>query len=236
MYRIVICDDEKSICAEMETQLTAIAQESKIPIEIKIWNSGTELYQYLSRGNKMDLIFLDIEFMDSNGIELAHYVREDLNDFQTAIVYISHEQNYAMQLFQTQPFDFLVKPIKKSAVKKVMECFVRQCSGKDRMFEYQKGQKYYKIYYHDIIYFQSMNRKIIMKTAKEEEEFYGKLKDVAGIVPRNFLQIHKSYLINQNYVREYRYQSIILQNGQELNISKPYRNEVQTQLSMMVRE
>ena len=49
-------------------------------------------------------------------------------------------------------------------------------------------------------------------------------------LPDNFFQIHKSYLVNEDYIREYMYEKVIMYNGEEISISKPYRNLVQERL------
>ncbi|MFR2760016.1 MULTISPECIES: LytTR family DNA-binding domain-containing protein [Clostridia] len=62
------------------------------------------------------------------------------------------------------------------------------------------------------------------------KEFYGKIKAVLTQLPPNFLQIHQSYVINQDYVIEYTYERVKMFNGDELNISRRYRNQVRNQI------
>lgn len=234
MINIGICDDEQASCSKIEEYLLEIEQVFGITIEIKIWYSGAELCRYLKNKNYLDMIFLDIELVEGNGIEIGKFVRNDLNDYCTMIVYISHEPNYAMQLFQIQPMDFLIKPIKKEYIISVMSRYIKQNCNSTLKFEFKKGHKYYKIQYDEILYFQSMNRKIIIHTQKGEVEFYGKLKEVQKVVPQIFIQIHKSYVINRNYVCEYRQKNVRLQNGEVISISKPYQNIVKQQLRLEI--
>lgn len=236
MYTIGICDDEKITCGRIEDILLEISKELRIKFEIEVWYSGEDLCNYLKQGYKLDIIILDIDLLEGNGVEIGNFVRDELNDFYTAIVYISHEKNYAMQLFKIQPLDFLIKPIKKEDILNVINRYIRQNNMKNMQFEFQKGHSRCKVLYNEIIYFQSSNRKIVIVTMKGKEEFYGKLKEITEAIPPMFLQIHKSYVINQNYVCKYRYESVKMQNGEELSISKPYRSAVKKQLSLKVGE
>ena len=88
------------------------------------------------------------------------------------------------------------------------------------------------IFISEILYFKSDDKKIrIILTNGEEISFYGKLKDIRMSVPENsFLVIHKSYMVNYEYVNEYTYEWVKMINGDILNISKAHRKEVRSQL------
>ena len=64
----------------------------------------------------------------------------------------------------------------------------------------------------------------------EEKEFYGKLKDLLQKLPKHFMQIHKSFIVNQDYVVQYSYDNVRMENGKTLNISRPYKNVVREKL------
>ena len=53
---------------------------------------------------------------------------------------------------------------------------------------------------------------------------------------KDFIQIHKSHLVNYQYIVEVSYEKIILTNGEELNISQSYRKEVRNNLKMRRKE
>lgn len=137
-----------------------------------------------------------------------------------------------MSLFKTQPFDFLIKPITFKIVEGVMERCLKVYIKKNQIFEcYSKAQgRFYKVSFKDIIYFYSQNKKINIVLKNNEIQFNGKLKDVANIVPHNFILIHQSYLVNLDFVVECSYELMKMQNGALLNISLPYRKAVREQI------
>ena len=71
----------------------------------------------------------------------------------------------------------------------------------------------------------SMEKKIIIVKKDGKEEFCGKLKSIAENLPADFLMIHQSYIINPSNVSGYSYEMVKMLNGENLNISKPYRKE-----------
>ena len=235
MYRIGICDDDKVLCAELEEQIYSIAKELCIPVEVEVWYSGEGIQNDLKKGIQMDLIFLDIELVQNNGVAVGTFIRNEMNDLQTHIVYISAKESYAMQLFKVQPLDFLIKPLAFEQMKEVFVRSIRQKQNAEIYFEYQKGNSVFRILTKDIVYFMSKDKKIVIVKKDGEEEFYAKLKDIAKGLPTDFMMIHQSYIINQMYVSEYSYEFVKMTNGAELNISKPYRKETRSRIKRYLK-
>lgn len=226
MYRIGICDDDKELCSGLEEQIYYTAKELSMKVEVEVWYSGESILSDLGKGVQLDLLFLDIELIQKNGISVGRYIRDEMEDIQTHIVYISAKQNYAMQLFRIQPLDFLVKPVSEEQIKEVLVRSIRQKQRLKNCFEYQKGSSVFRIPTKDIVYFMSMDKKIRLVTKNGEEEFYGKLKNIMEVLPADFMMIHQSYIVNQLYVSEYSYDCVKMSDGAVLSISKPYRKEI----------
>lgn len=230
MYHIAIVDDDISVCYSIRDHLEIVADELKIEMELSVWTTGEDLYEHLKTGNRQDLIFLDIELVEKDGIWLGGTIREEMEDYNTAIVYFSYEKNYALRLFESQPMDFLVKPILKEDIQRVMKRFLKRNKVKNLQFHFKKGHVHSNAFLEDILYFRSMGRKVQIVEKQEKQEFYGRLDDVKEQLSDNFFQIHKSYLVNEDYIREYMYEKVIMHNGEEISISKPYRKLVQERL------
>ena len=81
----------------------------------------------------------------------------------------------------------------------------------------------------------SMDKKIRLMTKNGEEDFYGKLKNILGKLPADFVMIHQSYIINQQYVSEYSYESVKMSDGTILSISKPYRKTIRSKIKQYRR-
>lgn len=230
MYRIGICDDDKELCSGLEEQIYHIAGELSLKAEVDVWYSGESILQDLKKGIQLDLIFLDIELAQKNGIAVGKYIRDEMGDMQTHIVYISAMENYAMQLFKVQPLDFLVKPISDGQINEVLLRSIKQRKRSEAFFEFQKGNSVLRISTNDILYFMSMDRKILIVKKDGQEEFYGKLKSIADNLPSDFMMIHQSYIVNQMYVSEYTYEWLKMMNNTIINISKPYRKDVRAKI------
>lgn len=235
MYRIGICDDDKELCSGLEEQIYSIAKELSLKADVEVWYSGEGILKDLQKGMELDLIFLDIELIQANGVSVGRFIRNDMEDIHTHIVYISSKQTYAMQLFQIQPLDFLVKPVSEEQIREVLTRSIRQRQSLKSCFEYKKGSTIYRVPSKDIAYFASMDKKIRLVTKDGQAEFYGKLKNILEELPADFIMIHKSYIVNQQYVSEYSYDCVKMADGTVLSISKPYRKEIRGKIKQYRR-
>lgn len=233
VFYIGICDDERGTCGELETLLYNYGKKQGINIEVSIWYSGESLCTFLQKDTLLDILFLDIELISTDGIKVGGFIREELENPETTIIYISSKSHYAMSLFRIQPFDFLIKPLNQKMIDDVMDRSIRIYEKKNQFFEYySKAQGCHsKLCFKDILYFYSQNKKVNVVLLKEEIQFNGKLKEIANIVPHNFCMIHQSYLVNLDFVSECSYEWMKMQNGTLLSISQPYRKTVRTQMT-----
>lgn len=232
MYRLAICDDEHVTCNELEEMITEYAKKYDVHMEIDMFHDLQVFCRYLKRNNNYDLIFLDIEFEEMNGIDAGKYIREELRDEKTLITYISSKERYALQLFEIGTFEFLVKPVDVARVQKVLDRALKKLSTGKQFFEYSVGKNCCRIKVDEILFFQSHLRKIqIVTVGNEQIEFYGKLREIYKALPNGmFAQIHNSYIINLNYVKEYTYESIKMSSNQMIGISKKYRKSLRDKI------
>ncbi len=228
--KAIICDDEKSTCSELEEIILKYAKEKRVPLVTEVFYSGDILLDYLKR-EKINILFLDIELPGKDGVMVGKYIREVLEEENIFLVYLSSKENYALQLFQNRPFDFLVKPIEQAKIYHVLDNICRISGKNSAEFKFQVQNSTYCILYKDILYFQSDGRKINIVMKKEVRTFYGKLNEIEEKLPENlFLRIHKSYLVNKSYVKGFTYEWVKMLNGDVLNISKINRADVRRKI------
>ena len=79
------------------------------------------------------------------------------------------------------------------------------------------------------MYFSSDLKKIKIHMRTGTDTFYGKLIDIVS-PEEDFICIHKSYFVNCQYIQQFKYDSLILANGEELPISRAYRKDTRNKL------
>jgi len=232
MIYVAICDDETKIGADLECALIDIFTKLSIKHEVTVFFTGEELCKAIESGSHYDLIFLDIEFAQNeiNGVEVGHIVRDIYNDHMVSIVYISRIKSYAYELFDIQPFNFLVKPLKYEKIDEVIRKYIKISGLWLEDFTYKIGHDAFKVKIKDIVYLESDDKKIILHLANgKKEEFYGSIKEVyqEQLKEFDFLFIHASYIVNYDYVTALKFNQVSLVDcAMPLPISKHRKNEV----------
>lgn len=220
--KIAICDDEQEILDEVKEY-------------VKQFDSQFEVFTYqnisdfeVEDGIQYDLVFMDIELGEENGILLAKKIKEQYPT--TMIAFITAHDKYIREVFDAQPCGFIDKPIQKEEIERVLN-LVRENNG-TQMFSYEIAGKQYTIYLDEICYVMSMGRKIILRTRRGDIEYYGKLNEEAKILTeksRNFIRIGQSVVVNRKYIVGINYTTIdVNYNGkiEQLSITQKYRERV----------
>ena len=222
---IGICDDEISACSQLENIVIDISGNIAEEIEVYVWKNGKDFIEDISDKIRPDILFLDIEMDGYNGIQVGEYIRKELEDMDMNIIYISSKTSYAMNLFKIHPFDFVVKPFNRDRIEKIIAELMKLRGLDKGVFLYQSHKKSYRVAFGNILYFESDKKNInIIANDGIERQFREKLKNITEKLPFNFVMINQSYIINIKHIRECSSNRVILDNGDELNISRSYKD------------
>lgn len=227
-FKIAVCDDEQIICSTMYNKLQNLSKSKSVIFEIDCFTSGEELCDEIKHTN-YDLLFLDIELPKMNGVAVGQYIRETLKNETIQIAYISSKQEYAMELFEMRPINFLVKPLSDEKIENVIDKFLQLNKIDTETFNFKAGHNYYKIPLSDILYFYSNGRKINIVTSNKEYEFYGSLDNIYSEVKnKKFLFVHKSFLVNFKHINKYQYEKITMSDDKIIPVSQSRRKIVRS--------
>lgn len=112
MIHVAICDDDKELTKNLAQLLRVTADRQDIDVDCDLFFDGSELIRAITKQQTcFDLIYLDIEMKDIDGIHAAQALRNA--ELPALIVYISAHEEYWKELFCTNPFRFLSKPIEE---------------------------------------------------------------------------------------------------------------------------
>lgn len=193
-----------------------------------------ELIKLLDQ-HRVDLIFLDIQMPKMNGIDFLKIVKNP-----PMVVITSAYPSYALESFQLNVLDYLLKPITfdrffKSANKakdyhrlltnSVLTNQQKDVSDADYFF-IKCGNKYEKIYFDDILYVEGMQNYVTIFTSKGKYVTLLNLKSLEqNLNARSFIRVHKSYIVSINKIDGIEGNAIFMQSHQ-IPISRNYREQV----------
>ncbi|CEP80451.1 two-component response regulator VirR-like [[Clostridium] sordellii] len=140
MIKIGICEDEKEIQDLIETYLHSILKSINIDYEIKKYNLGEELLE--SNLKEIDILLLDIQMGQINGMDTARKIREVDNKME--IIFITSLIDYVQEGYEVRAYRYLLKPIEEEELKKHVLTCIKEIENKI----YRSSKKEYDNTYH----------------------------------------------------------------------------------------
>lgn len=224
LLKIAICDDNIPVTTEIESMLCAISRQDYINMDIDVYFDGESLYRNIEQGDNYELIYLDIEMENMNGIQTAQFIRS--RNIPSLLIYISAYDTYFEQLFEVEPFRFMSKPIDFNKFYSYFQAAYKKLRCNSQFFTFAFHQKYTKIPVSEIIYLESRGRDILIHTTSVIHRFLGKLDQIEVYTNEHkwdFIRIHKSYLINPYHLISLTLSDVRLSNGCSLRVSPKFQ-------------
>ena len=205
----IIVDDEPLAVKLLESFVT------KTP-DLDLLGSYTDSVEAINavKEQRPNLLFLDIQMPDLNGMELAHMIPEG-----TKVIFTTAFKEYAFESYEVSALDFLLKPIRYNkflaAIDKAKEWFGRQEgvssqeSGDSRnegttLFLKVDGE-YRQIAISDIIYVSGMKDYVMFYLEGERRPLvtYLRMKAVEEMLPpQQFMRVHRSFIVCLDKIRK----------------------------------
>lgn len=234
MLRIALCDDETDARDALYIQLEKILNEETEKVVYE-FSSGFNAVSWLEKHpGEIDLLFLDMEMKGLNGMETAEKIRQ--SDGHIIIVFVTGYADYVFDGYRVGALDYIMKPVQEEKLLQLL----RRVRTKLRTEEPQTfivknidGTWRFKL--HDILYFYSDKRRVVLVTNRGEYPFYAKLDEVEAQLASQFVRIHQRYLINPLNVDYLGGESILVGTAQ-LPCSRRYRETAVSRIARVMME
>lgn len=206
--KIGICDDNENNRMYLKSMVEKYCRNHGIKYEISLYEDGEKL---VLAGDKHDILFLDIEMNDLNGIEVGQIIRK--TDFDTIIIIISGHDKYMKNAYHIHPFDYLLKPVIEKNLVKCLDDVERILRYKDpqNFISVKTNDGNIQLNVNDIVYITFKNRKTNIVTKQGIIYSSMNLKDLYSVLKSyDFIMCHKSYIVNMGYIYRLNQDEIIL--------------------------
>lgn len=221
--KIVICDDDLSLRKLICEYIRAYNNESDI--QIYEFSSGEELISSLKSGNRIDIIFLDIEMDKIDGVDTAKLIR--IQDKDAIIIFISSHSERVFDTFDCETFNFITKPVSQSRFNEVFSKALEKYKLLNGYFIISWKNENIKMPVNKIKFFESYRKHIIFHTYDGEFEMVATLGDtLQKLLLYGFVQTHQGYVVNMNLIKRFDGLDIILTDGTKVPMSMRKRTSV----------
>ncbi|MDN5205532.1 LytTR family DNA-binding domain-containing protein [Fulvivirgaceae bacterium BMA10] len=219
MIRCLAIDDERvalDIIEEYVNRIDNLALVARI-------NDPVEAINFL-KGNKIDLIFLDIQMPQLSGIEMLETFAE-----LPPVILTTAFHEYSLKGYEFNVVDYLLKPIAFSRFLKSIRKYENMLSERQTssgFLEVKSDKRVHKISLKDLYYIESLGNYVIFHLSNKQLISYVSLNQLTQSLPSYFLRIHRSYIINKQYIISYNQENIEIKN-KYLPIGRSYKDVIE---------
>lgn len=221
----IIIDDDPLSCKVLEKLLSKV-EDIKL---VATYNSAVAALPAL-KNEIADLIFLDVEMPEMTGIEFLQSLEK-----QPQIIIVSSKEKYALDAFDLNVTDYLLKPPQFGRFYKAVEKVKRQLAksgtptaGNEIFFK--SNSVYVKVTIDDILWIEALENYCNIYTEKDKILAHLNLKAVEKILPSDkFMRVHRSYVINLNKIMLVEQNSVMVKTEKgdsRVPVSRSFRDKL----------
>lgn len=221
----------KAIAIDDEAPALAVISKhaSKLPF-LSLENTFTNPLKAISwlQNNPVDLIFLDIEMPEMRGTD---FMRMMHGISSARFIFTTAYENYALEGFELQALDYLLKPILFTRFANACQRALVQSTPsepeqpEDDSFIFVKdGHDWVRIDFQDILFARSDGNLLFIYQTNHKVVTRMTLQHFLSIVPQTaFLRTHKSYVVSLAAIRKIERSQLVLNNGKSIPLARSYR-------------
>lgn len=224
--RCIIVDDEPIARKGIQKIVDQISE-----LELLGCFNSAEAASMFMMGNSVDLVFLDIQMPGINGIEFARNIPKN-----TLVIFTTAYSEYALDSYEVEAIDYLVKPIEVDRLKKAVDKAISYHSLllseenksvgniEDEYIFVKSDRRYFKVNLKEILFIEGLKDYVIIQLAEQRIITRMNLKTMHERLPKStFLRINRSYIVNTTHIDSFDNNDIFIQKY-EIAIGSFYRD------------
>ena len=227
-YSCIIVDDDEI------DRLTVLSFAKKFPILniVGVFESAEEGLPFIEK-EKIDILFLDIDMPGLSGIEFRKKALEI-----PVCIFITAHPEHAVESFQIETLDFIVKPLKldrftqtMSRMEEFMEIKLKASLfeasiGGDTIY-IKEGHEQTKVKLHEILYLEALKDYTLIITNKKR---HCVLSSIGNLLKedhfQSFIRIHRSFAVQKQFIQKINSTEIILNNDVSIPVGRSYKENL----------
>ena len=231
--KCIIIDDDKITCSVIEDY---VKRTSFLTLS-ETFMGAVEAINFINEGNKVDLVFLDIEMPEMTGIEFLNTITQ-----KPQIIIVSSREKYALEAFEYNVTDYLLKPATYArffkAANKALENFdtIKNEASPDEIFV-KKGSSLVKVKYKDILWIEALENYVVINTLADKFTIHFTMKAIENQLPSPlFKRVHRSFIVNLKSIFSIEDNSVVIkltEGRKVIPIGKSYRDQLLSDINLI---
>lgn len=240
--QLVICDDDEENLMELEAMLLKYSTRfPAVSFDMEKFSDASLLLSKIRTEKPADLYILDIVMSRITGIALGHEIRKKSE--KSIIIYITASDGFALDAYDIRAIRYLLKPVEENHFFEAMDYALSQTGHKkEPLFPVKTKTGLVSVPCREIEYVENASRKLEIHLTNGDKitsiyirsSFDEEIKEL--LCAGNFLSVHKSFLVNLNYVRKLTADNITMISGDSIPVSRKSSLQVKKEYLSFIAE
>jgi len=213
MYNFVICDDDLTQQQVNKNLLEQWASAHGLQIRIALFSSAEAFLFHYEDDKSADILLLDVEMGDMDGVTLARKIRAGNKEVQ--IIFITGYMDYILDGYEVEALHYLLKPVKSENLTPVLDRAIKRLADNTKVLLIKQQDESVRIPHYEIRYFEVMGNYVTIHANGEY-----RVKETLGHFERelddSFIRVGRSYIVNLKLVRKVSKGELTLMDGSKL--------------------
>ena len=218
---ITIIEDQEKEKERLLKALDIWKERNNTTLQIEYFVDG-ENYFASHPTDESSLYILDIQLHNMDGIEIAKKMRA--RGYEGNILFLTAFREYVFDGYDVRALNYLLKPVSQEALDKCMDDVYKQLYG--NCFVYRDASNILQIAYCNILSFSVTKHYVDITTTKDVHNCRLPLSSILPLLPKEFIQVSRSCIVNMRHIRKIAKTTITLSNKTTVQISRNYLDDV----------
>ena len=216
--RIAICDDSAQDAQFVKNMVIHWAKSRKTELQAEIFSSAESFLFHYAEDKNFDILLLDIEMGNMDGVALAKRIRKDKDAVQ--IVFITGFADYISQGYEVSALHYLIKPVQEEKLFGVLERAAEALQKAPRFLLVPAEGEMRRVPVSGIVYAEAFAHSVELHTVRETIPAKISISELEKQLGDDFVRCHRSYLVGLKYISRLSRTEVTLDSGKTLPLSR----------------
>lgn len=208
--RIVICDDSPEDVQFVQRIVNSWAQCNSLEVQTETFSSAESYLFHYAEEKNADILLLDIEMGDMDGVTMAKRIRQDNQAVQ--IVFITGYSDYIAEGYEVEALHYLMKPVKQEKLFAVLDRALEKRKQNERCLNLELSGEMVRIPFYEIRYLDVLKNYVTVH-AKQDYTVKRSLGEFEKELDDRFFRVGRAQILNLKFIRRVTKADVHLSDG-----------------------
>lgn len=216
--RIAICDDSTQDARFVQNMVSSWVKNRNIKLQTETFSSAESFLFHYVEDKNFDILLLDIEMGNMDGVTLAKRIRKDNDTVQ--IVFITGFADYISEGYEVSALHYLMKPVQEEKLFTVLDRAANALQKTARFLLLPAEGKMCRMPVSTIVYAEAFAHSVEIHTVQETIPAKLSISELEKQLGDGFIRCHRSYLVGLKYISRLSRTEVMLDSGKTLPLSR----------------